>query len=183
MTAPIFSVVGKSNSGKTTLIERLILELRKRGYRVGTIKHDVHSCEIDHEGKDSWRMAQAGSEVVVISSLKKIAMIRDMTPEKRSEELSLDESSRWLFPKVDLIITEGYKTKDKPKIEVTQTGELLCGKESNLFAVVFNQVPVNEARSRELGAPGFSIEQVREIVDLIEEKIIRSKAPAAEKKD
>jgi len=56
MTTPIISIVGKSNSGKTTLLEKLIPELVKRGYRVATIKHNVHGFDIDHEGKDSWRI-------------------------------------------------------------------------------------------------------------------------------
>jgi len=137
----------------------------------------VHSYEIDYEGKDTWRMAQAGSEVVVISSAKKIAMIRDLERGGAEKELELDELARWLFPQVDIIITEGYKTKDKPKIEVTKTGELLCGKDSNLFAVVFNQTSgkADEAQIRELGVPVFTIEQSGKIVDLIEAKFLGEK--------
>jgi molybdopterin-guanine dinucleotide biosynthesis protein B len=52
---PIVSIVGKSDSGKTTLLEKLVAELRSRGLRIATVKHDAHSFEIDHEGKDSWR--------------------------------------------------------------------------------------------------------------------------------
>ena len=71
MGIPIISIVGKSNSGKTTLIEKIIPELKKRGCKVGTIKHDVHGFEIDYEGKDTYRHFQAGPDTVVIASSKK----------------------------------------------------------------------------------------------------------------
>ncbi|MEK6558347.1 MAG: molybdopterin-guanine dinucleotide biosynthesis protein B, partial [Candidatus Margulisiibacteriota bacterium] len=74
MTPPILSIAGHSNSGKTTLIERLIPELSRLGYRVGTIKHDAHNFVMDHEGKDTWRMSQAGAQTVVIASATQMAM-------------------------------------------------------------------------------------------------------------
>ena len=64
----IISIVGKSDSGKTALLERLIPEIRKRGYNIGVIKHNVHGFELDHEGKDSWRYKQAGAQAVSLSS-------------------------------------------------------------------------------------------------------------------
>ena len=75
---PIVSIVGKSDSGKTTLIEKLLPELGRRGYRVATVKHDVHGFEVDREGKDSWRHKKAGAHTVVISSPLKVAVIRDV---------------------------------------------------------------------------------------------------------
>ena len=83
---PIISIVGKSDSGKTTLIEKLVPELTRRGYRVATVKHDIHGFEVDREGKDSWRHKQAGAHTVVISSPQKIALIRDV-----EKDLTLDE--------------------------------------------------------------------------------------------
>jgi len=71
---PVLSIVGKSDSGKTTLIEKLIPELKHRGYRVGTIKHDAHRFEMDHEGKDTYRHFHAGADTVLISSAEKMAM-------------------------------------------------------------------------------------------------------------
>ena len=64
----LVAIVGKSDSGKTTLIEKLVPELVRLGLRVGTVKHDAHSFEIDHPGKDSWRHGQAGAEAYVIAS-------------------------------------------------------------------------------------------------------------------
>ncbi|WP_461394974.1 molybdopterin-guanine dinucleotide biosynthesis protein B, partial [Deferrisoma sp.] len=69
------SFVAKSGTGKTTLLEKVIGELTRRGYRVGTIKHDAHRFEIDHEGKDSWRLTRAGASPMVISSAEKLAMV------------------------------------------------------------------------------------------------------------
>jgi len=142
---PIVSIVGKSDSGKTFLIERLVSGLTTKGYRIATIKHDVHGFEMDREGKDSWRHKQAGASTVVISSPKKIAMIRDVEEEESLEKIR----DAWIRD-VDLILTEGYKRADFPKIEVSLFGdseELLCTEAQCLVAVVadhdvFRDVPV-----------------------------------------
>jgi molybdopterin-guanine dinucleotide biosynthesis protein B len=106
---PIISIVGKSGVGKTTALERVIGELKRRGYKVGTVKHDTHGFDLDKPGKDSWRHAQAGSDAVVISGPHKMALIRQL-----EAEMPLDEIVR-LMGNVDLVITEGYKRGDKPK--------------------------------------------------------------------
>ncbi len=135
---PIVSIVGRSNSGKTVLIERLIPEMKKRGYRVATIKHDAHSFEMDKEGKDSWRHAQAGAEIVTISSQKKFAMIR-----KTRREMPVEKIVASFMDEVDIIITEGYKSGSYPKIEVSSenksASELLCQRDNdNLVAMKLN---------------------------------------------
>jgi molybdopterin-guanine dinucleotide biosynthesis protein B len=81
------SIVGKSNSGKTTLIEKLIRELKKRGYRVATIKHNRHGFDIDHEGKDSWRHKKAGAQITVIASPIQVAVIEDTERDYEISEL------------------------------------------------------------------------------------------------
>lgn len=172
---PIISVVGKTKSGKTTLIERIIPELKERGYKVGTIKHDVHQFEIDHEGKDTYRMTQSGADTVVIASDKKLGMIKNIS------DLSLDKIAEWLFPDggiglgVDIIITEGYKRQDKPKIEVTRSGELLCSKDDNLIAVIDNtdrdvalHLPDDLKK-----IPCFGLNEIEKIVDLMEEEFLK----------
>jgi len=98
---PIISIVGKSEVGKTTLLERLIAELKGRGYRIGTIKHDTHGFEIDKPGKDSWRHARAGSDAVLISSSEKLALIKRVDRER-----TLDELLAYMGD-VDLVLTEG----------------------------------------------------------------------------
>lgn len=163
---PVISVVGKSKVGKTTLLVKMLTEIKKRGYRVATIKHDVHGFTIDQPGKDTWKHAQAGSDIVIISSPQKMAII-----EKVDEERKLDEIIKKLDPEhLDLIITEGYKKENKPKIEVFRSivsTTLLCSKEE-LFAVV-TDVPLNT------GVPEFGHDDSTDIIDLIEEKFLKTK--------
>jgi molybdopterin-guanine dinucleotide biosynthesis protein B len=134
MGIPIISIVGRSNSGKTTLIEKIIPELKKRGYKVGTIKHDAHGFEIDYEGKDTYRHFKAGTDTVVIASSKKMALIKRL-----NHSLSLDELVERFFQDMDIVITEGYKTQDKPKIEVFRSevhDKPVCTDEDNRIALV-----------------------------------------------
>lgn len=161
---PIISVVGKSNVGKTTLLEKLLPELKKRGYRVATIKHDVHGFSIDQPGKDTWKHARAGADIVVISSFEKMATI-----EKVDRERTLDEIGAKL-ENVDIIITEGYKRQDKPKIEVHRaevSDTLLCEKEE-LFALA-TDTPFN------MGVPEFDLDDSSGLVDLIEKEFLQNK--------
>ncbi len=161
---PIISVVGKSNVGKTTLLEKLLPELKKRGYRVATIKHDVHGFSIDQPGKDTWKHARAGADIVVISSFEKMATI-----EKVDRERTLDEIGAKL-ENVDIIITEGYKRQDKPKIEVHRaevSDTLLCEKEE-LFALA-TDTPFN------MGVPEFDLDDSSGLVDLIEKEFLQNR--------
>jgi molybdopterin-guanine dinucleotide biosynthesis protein B len=157
----ILSVVGRSQSGKTTLIEKLIPELKKRGFRIGTIKHAHHGFDIDKSGKDSWRHRHAGADVVVVASPGKIAMVRDEDRE------SLDDLQNY-FEGMDLIITEGYKTQDKPKIEVMRAArhtELICLGDRNLIAVV-TDVDLNPS------VPKFGLDDIKGLADLIQHKFL-----------
>lgn len=113
MAPKIICVVGKKKSGKTTFLEKLIPELRSLGISVGAVKHDAHSFDMDHEGKDSWRLKQAGAETVVVSSPERVAMIRTV-----DHELTLDEMAETLFADKHLLLTEGYFNSPYPKIEV-----------------------------------------------------------------
>ena len=161
---PIVSIVGKSDSGKTTLIEKIVPELIRRGYRVTTIKHDLHGFEVDREGKDSWRHKQAGAQGVIISSPQQVALIRDV-----ERDMSLDELRDAFGEDVDLILSEGFKKDVQPKIEVfrkEEHGELLCTKEDNLIAIASNQ-------PFEIGVPCLDIDDVKGIVDLIESTFLR----------
>jgi len=161
---PIVSVVGKSDSGKTTLIEKIVPELARRGYRVATIKHDVHGFEIDREGKDSWRHRKAGAEAVVISSPGQIALIRNV-----ERDLTLAELRERFIDDVDIIITEGFKKDVQPKIEVFRREthrELLTSEEDNVVAVVSNE-------RFDLSVPCLDLEDVKGVVDVIEERFLR----------
>ena len=137
---PVISfVAGKSGSGKTTLLEKVIKRLKEDGIRVASIKHDVHDFDMDKPGKDTWRLAQAGSDIVAISSPGKVAIIA-------------------MISGVDLIVTEGFKLGSKPKIEVHRSvvhGELVC-KTSELLAIASDVV-------WDVGVPCFSINDVEGI--------------------
>ncbi|MBN2467250.1 MAG: molybdopterin-guanine dinucleotide biosynthesis protein B, partial [Deltaproteobacteria bacterium] len=105
---PVVSIVGKSDSGKTTLLEKIVTEITRRGYRVGSIKHDTHGFDIDHKGKDSWRHKQAGSSTVVISSPWKLAVVKDT-----DQDTPLNHLAATYFDDVDIIFTEGFKREAK----------------------------------------------------------------------
>lgn len=113
MPVPILSFVGRSNSGKTTLIEAIIPLLKQAGFRVGAIKHDAHRFEIDHPGKDSWRFTHAGADTMVITSAGQLAMVKSL-----ERPISVPEVVEELFGDVDIVIVEGYKAADLPRIEV-----------------------------------------------------------------
>ena len=163
---PIISIVGKSDSGKTTLIEKLVPELTRKGYRVATVKHDVHGFEVDREGKDSWRHKQAGAHTVIISSPQKIALIRDV-----EKDSTLDEIRRRWVQDVDLLLSEGYKKDVQPKIEVFRKEKhkkLLCTKKDNLVAIVSN-------RKFNVGVPCFHLEDMKGLSNFIEKEFLKSK--------
>lgn len=162
---PVISIVGKTNSGKTTFLERIIPVFKKKGYRIGTIKHDVHYFNIDHEGKDTYRMTEAGSDTVVIASKEKMAMVKQL-----NAELSIDEIVQHFFTDVDLVFTEGFKKQNKPKIEVTSSGDLLCRDDETLRAVILNAYsgPIRTGLHLPKTIPSFKIQELPGIVKFIE---------------
>lgn len=171
MQPPIVSIVAKSGTGKTTLLEKLIAEFKRRGYRVGALKHDAHRFEIDREGKDSWRLTQAGADTMVISSPEKMAMVKRNS---QAEEPSPSQLIDAFFSDVDLVLTEGFKKNSFPKIEVNRrirSTVLLCRGEVNdpeLFAVASDD-------QLELDVPVFNINDFKGICNLIETKFLHSK--------
>ena len=151
---PIFSVVAYSGTGKTTLIEKLVFELKSRGLRVAVIKHDAHEFDIDHEGKDSWRFTRAGADVTVVVSETKAAVI-----ESRPVPL---ETILGKITDVDIIITEGYKSGALPKIAVQRcaTGKPLPLPAAECFAIVTDGAEYP-------GVPCFGLDDARGLADLL----------------
>lgn len=157
MDIPILSIVGRSNSGKTTLIERLIPELILAGYRVATIKHAGHGFDLDTEGKDSWRHKRAGASAVIVVSKGSLAMFSDVSSEIKVEELR----DRFLDSEIDLVLAEGWKSEGFPKILVVrdQIGEVPVSQEG-VLAVVSNK-PV------EVSVPRLAPDDIKGLCDLI----------------
>jgi len=124
MNTPAVSFVARSGTGKTTLVTRVIAELKRRGYRVGALKHDAHRFEIDHEGKDSQRMTAAGADTTLISSPSKHAVVV-----QHAEAPDIETLIKRYFGDVDVVLVEGYKLTALPKIEVHRHShypELIC---------------------------------------------------------
>lgn len=114
---PIVSIVGKSESGKTVLIERLIREFKRRGYKIASLKHSPGGMEVDRPGKDSWRFAQAGSDAVLVSSPDRLAFIK-----KLDQELNIEEILQVIGDEFDLVLVEGFRKSKIPKIGVHKKG-------------------------------------------------------------
>jgi molybdopterin-guanine dinucleotide biosynthesis protein B len=170
----IISIIGTSDSGKTTLLERLIPEIIRRGYRVGVIKHSVHGFNLDKEGKDSWRHKKAGAHTIALSSSTHVAMIRDV-----AQELTIDHIVSSYMGDMDIILTEGYKKEKKPKIEILRKDDLrkdlLCKDDKNLIAVVTD-------KKMEIDVPCFGSQDIVQLVDFLEEKHFIVKAGQEENK-
>ena len=130
---PVVSIVGKSGAGKTTLIERLIAEFKKRGYRIAVVKHSRQKIDMDEQGKDSWKFAQAGSDAVVVSSPDKLVFTKNVDGDP-----SIEEILRIIGNDFDLALIEGFRKGKAPKIEVHRKelgDDLLCSPEE-LSAIV-----------------------------------------------
>jgi molybdopterin-guanine dinucleotide biosynthesis protein B len=135
---PYFSFVGRSNTGKTTVIERLIPILVGKGLKVAVIKHHPHDFEIDIPGKDTYRYKQAGATMSILASPGKVAVVEDT-----ETELTLEEIITRYIHDVNLLIVEGFKREEIPKIEVFQRKEgadmPVCAEDKNLIAVITDE--------------------------------------------
>jgi len=160
----IVSIVGKSDSGKTTLLEALIKVLKQRGRRIAVIKHAADDFELDTPNKDSWRFSQAGSEVSAISSKGKLAVVRRLKNDPDPQELA-----QYAGADCDLVLTEGFKQHPYPKIEIIRgdQGSELVSPPEQLLAIVTD-------KPLDINVPQFTREAVTEIADLIEQKYLTS---------
>ncbi|RAV12683.1 molybdopterin-guanine dinucleotide biosynthesis protein B [Paenibacillus contaminans] len=111
----VFQVVGYKNTGKTTLICRLVQAFKRSGYRVGTIKHDGHDFEIDKPGTDTWKHRASGADMVAITSAFQTAMI-ESRPATLQELIGRMNSA-------DIVLAEGFKAEHYPKIVLLKDRE------------------------------------------------------------
>jgi molybdopterin-guanine dinucleotide biosynthesis protein B len=155
---PIVIIAGRSGSGKTTLIEGLIPELKKRGLRVGSIKHHKEGdFDIDHPGKDSWRHKKAGAEKTVISSPTRIGLVMDTDHDYRPDEMI------GFFHEMDIVLVEGHKEEDLPKVEIFRQ-EL---HDSPLFLKDHGLIAVMTNSTLKIGVPVLSLDDITGLADLL----------------
>ena len=161
---PVVSIVGESKSGKTTLIEALISELKSRGHRIATIKHSVHRLNFDKPDKDSWRHIQAGSDATAIVSPDQIVLIK-----LAAQEPDLNQIAHLFGEDYDIILTEGFKQGSAPKIEVHRkaAGPPLSHI-NNLIAIATDE-PL-ETKTRQL-----PLHDIKSIADFLENSFIKPK--------
>ena len=164
MKPKIITIVGKSNSGKTTFLEKLIAHLTDKGYKIGSVKHAHDGFEMDKEGKDSWRHRKAGASSTLVVTQNKVAMVKD---DKRGY---IDKMRSYLSD-MDIILAEGFKKQKLPKIEVFRIEsvhkEPLCVEDENLIAFVTDS-------DYKPDVPVFGLEDISQISDFIELNFLKS---------
>ena len=172
MKPNIITIVGKSNSGKTTLLEKLIVCLTQRGYKIGSVKHAHDGFDMDKKGKDSWRHRKAGAKSTLVIMEDKVAIIKD-------DKTSYIEKMQSYLSDMDIILAEGFKRQKLLKIEVFRTGSVhktpLCMGDETLIAFVTDS-------DYQPDVPVFGLEDIHEIADFIESNFL-IKAPRATKDD
>lgn len=167
MAVKIVAFVAKSNTGKTTLLEQVIRELKARGYKVGAIKHDAHRFDIDHPGKDSYRLTAAGADTMLITSPEKLALVK-----RHQAAPPLEELIPTYFSDMDIILTEGFKMSPLPKIEVhrqERSSTLLCRGEHNdphLVAIASDS-------DMDADVPVLDLNNPKEVADFVEATFLK----------
>ncbi|MBI4676597.1 MAG: molybdopterin-guanine dinucleotide biosynthesis protein B [Elusimicrobia bacterium] len=162
---PVLSIIGRSGSGKTALLVRLVRRLSRKGWRIGTIKHCRHGFEADRPGKDSFRHFQAGASASMAVSPKMLAVVRRLKC-----PLSLASVVKEHLPGMDLVLAEGFKRERFPRIEVWRraVGEapVTAPGDARLVALVTDR-PLPGYRQ-----PQFHPSRVQDIVEFIEEEFL-----------
>ena len=156
---PVVSVVGKSGSGKTMLVERVVTELTGRGYRVGTVKHSAEQFSMDVPGKDSYRHYRAGAVVSVVASSDQLGVVRRI-----DLDTSLDTIVGTFFTDVDIVIAEGYKSAPTPKIVIQPLDP-----DTPLAGEIIAEIGANPTDN---DTPQFTTSDTSTLADMIESRYI-----------
>lgn len=162
----IISIIGYSKSGKTTLLEKIIPILTGKGYSVGVIKHTRHDFSLDQPGKDSYRFRMSGADGVALVGSGQIGFLGKMDG---TGALALDQIEQSFFSDRDIILTEGFKKGDKPKIAV-----LTKGKEEQLFKDLEGSIvaTVGDSPARK-ELPHFKPDNPEGLVELLEQRFLK----------
>jgi molybdopterin-guanine dinucleotide biosynthesis protein B len=164
----IISIVGYSNSGKTRLLEKMIPILKAKGYSVGIIKHTGHDYSLDQPGTDTYKFGQAGADGVVLVGSGQIGFLgkRDET-----DGLTLNRIEQSFFSDRDIVLTEGFKKGDKPKIAVLTKGQeeqLLKEIEGSILATV-GESPVRS------DLPHYKADDSEGLVQMLEDRFLKER--------
>ena len=162
---PIVAVVGPAGSGKTFLLQRLLAELKGRGCRVALIKHGASPLELDKPGKDSWKFARAGAEVVLVCAPQGWAMFRKV---RREWDL---QALRNLLPPVELILCEGFRREPVPKLEIVPPGARVLSPPGQLQAII-GEAGSAPPEFATFAVPYFCREQVEDIADFLQARFL-----------
>lgn len=163
---PVLCFVGTSNSGKTTLIEKVIGLLTQQGYKVATVKHTHKEFKMDSEGKDSYRHMAAGAKTVVLASPSQFAVMSETNHELTIEEVV----ERFVSNDTDILIVEGFKKDKYPKIEVYRegvSGDLRCTDDPSVIALASDG-------AHGVNIPVFGINNAEEIAGFIEQSFLKN---------
>jgi molybdopterin-guanine dinucleotide biosynthesis adapter protein len=160
---PVVGIAAYSGTGKTTLLKKILPMLRARGLRVAVVKHAHHSFDTDVPGKDSYELRKAGATQMLVASRHRWALVAETgdASEPRLEELLARLDQREL----DLILVEGFKAEEFPKIELHRPSlghPLLCVLDPSIVAVA-SDAPLAPAPS----IPVVDLNQPAQIVDVI----------------
>ena len=162
---PIISIIGRKKAGKTTVLERLVAALKARGYRAATVKHHIHyGFSIDSPGKDTWRHAAAGADVVAISSPDRLVIMR-----RNQRELFLREIVDSFMNDMDIVLTEGYARAETPKILVATSEDDLRLFTSAVGGEVIVVVSDTDVKA---GCQVFGFDEVKKLSGFIEERFL-----------
>ena len=161
---PVVGFAAYSGSGKTTLARRVIELLSARGVRLGVVKHAHHDFDVDQPGKDSYALRKAGAAQMLVSSRRHRALVTEVgsAPEPTLEELVTE-----LDTTLDLILVEGFKYAEFPKIEVRRVGvdaPELAPSDPNIIAIVTDAHPDTTVSA---GLPVLDLNAPEHVADFI----------------
>lgn len=155
-------IAAASNSGKTTLIEKLVPILKQRGLRIGVVKHASKGFDLDRPGKDSWRFREAGADAVLVAGPDRIALVRSTERQFGPEELAA------LIPDADIVLIEGFREDAPNRIEVFRKGvsgeRPLCMSDPRIIALA------SDTRF-EVSVPCFDLNDASSIAEFILAKL------------
>jgi len=156
----VFGVVGWKNNGKTTLVERLISQLTLMGYKVSSVKHAHHDVDIDEPGRDSYRHRAAGATETLLATDKRWALMH----EYREQEVPKLTQLLDLFEPCDLVIVEGYKGAEHPKLEVVRN----LNKRGFLAEIMPNIVAVaTDKNDLDINLPQLDINNIQQVAEFV----------------